>query len=89
MQITALVNSMPGPLEFVYLDSKRINNMVAFTGCSPDIPVCVTFLSYGESLQISVSAERALMPEPYTLIKLFSKQVSGSDGGQRREKWWR
>ncbi|XP_022688465.1 uncharacterized protein LOC111260168 isoform X1 [Varroa jacobsoni] len=74
-KVTALVNSMPGPLEFVFLDQKRINNMVAFTGCSPDIPVCVTFLSYGESLQISVSAERALMPEPYTLIKLFAKQI--------------
>ncbi|OQR66105.1 hypothetical protein BIW11_14374 [Tropilaelaps mercedesae] len=74
-KVTALVNSMPGPLEFVYLDQKRINNMVAFTGCSPDIPVCVTFLSYGESLQLSVSAERALMPEPYTLIKLFAKQI--------------
>nr|XP_042910796.1 uncharacterized protein LOC107441252 [Parasteatoda tepidariorum] len=73
---TVVLANIPGPQEMLTLGTKKLKKIVFWMSPRPEIPVVFSVISYAGAIQLSVSADKMVVPQPQLLIKEFVLELS-------------
>jgi hypothetical protein len=71
---SAVMTNVPGPQAPLYLAGGRIDSLMFWVPQSGDIGIGVSIISYNDSVQFGVVADRGLCPDPEKLIARFGTE---------------
>ena len=73
---TCIISSLPGPEVNLRLSSKQVKTIFYWFPPIQQVALAISFFTYGDQLQMAVSADRAVLPNPELIAKDFIFQVS-------------
>lgn len=75
-KFSCVISNIPGPEGTLTFASKQIKSVIYWVPPLHNMAIGISFLSYGQSIRMAVSAERSIVPNPEVLTKEFIAQVS-------------
>lgn len=74
-KFSCVISNIPGPEGTLTFASKQIKSVIYWVPPLNNMAIGISFLSYGQSIRMAVSAERSIVPNPEVLTKDFIAQV--------------
>jgi WS/DGAT/MGAT family acyltransferase len=84
---SAVMTNVPGPQQPLYLAGQRIEQIMFWVPQSGDIGIGVSILSYNQSVQFGLIADRRFIPDPETVIPLFRAEFEKIVTGALLHDW--
>lgn len=75
---TCIVSSLPGPEISLRVSSKQIKTVFYWFPPVHQVALAISFFTYGDHIQMAVSADRNVLPNPEIITKDFIFQVGSS-----------
>ena len=73
---TCIVSSLPGPEIHLRMSSKQIKTIFYWFPPVQHVALAISFFTYGDHIQMAVSTDRSVLPNPEIIAKDFIFQVS-------------
>ncbi|XP_054709617.1 uncharacterized protein LOC129219296 [Uloborus diversus] len=73
---SVVLANVPGPEEMLMLGAKKLKKITYWMSPRPEIPVVFSVISYAGSIQLAVSADKSVVPQPQALVKEFILEIS-------------
>lgn len=75
LQASVVLANVPGPEEVLMLGSKQLKKITFWMSPRPEIPVVFSIISYAGTIQMSISADKSIVPQPQALVQEFTNEV--------------
>ncbi|XP_076350395.1 putative diacylglycerol O-acyltransferase tgs1 isoform X2 [Tachypleus tridentatus] len=73
---TLIYSNLPGPDDAVFLGSHRLKKITFWMNSSVEVPVSISVFSYGGSINLSVAADKMVIPNPKVIVREFNAQIN-------------
>ncbi len=84
---SAVMTNVPGPQQPLYLAGQRIDQIMFWVPQSGDIGIGVSILSYNQTVQFGLIADRRFIPDPETVTPLFQAEFEKIVTGTLLHHW--
>ncbi|BDI05518.1 WS/DGAT/MGAT family O-acyltransferase [Sphaerotilus microaerophilus] len=84
---SAVMTNVPGPQQPLYLAGRRIEQIMFWVPQSGDIGIGVSILSYNQTVQFGLIADRRFIPDPENVTPLFQAEFEKIVTGALLHHW--
>jgi hypothetical protein len=84
---SAVMTNVPGPQQPLYLAGQRIDQIMFWVPQSGDIGIGVSILSYNQTVQFGLIADRRFIPDPENVTPLFQAEFEKIVTGALLHHW--